>query len=398
MNRGWRTALIGIGGVAVGALVMLALPAPGRLPSRTDAPSARATPSVRVEKAAPSTLLVWTPGAVPSGLADAARRVSGVEAVAEVRSGAAWLSSWRDDVARTHTAPRSVPIEIAAVDPAVYRAFVPPDEQTSIDQLARGGIVLGDGGAKLREIEHTGTLEFGDVALDVAGVIDDGLIGAHEGVVSYDTGAEIGIDRLRYLLLDLERGANIATIETQLRSLAPQGTKLRIRAPGETPEFRHGDAVLPPVRLKELFGEFSATPSSGGDIDIDPAWVQDHIQTIVMPIVGIVRCNRAIVPQMNAALEEIIRRGLTDLIDPADFGGCFSSRFLSQDPNAGISHHSWGVAFDLNVSKNPFGKESNMDRRIVDIFERWGFTWGGRWLVPDGMHFEYLRTPLSPKG
>jgi len=27
--------------------------------------------------------------------------------------------------------------------------------------------------------------------------------------------------------------------------------------------------------------------------------------------------------------------------------------------------------------------------------ERWGFTWGGRWLVPDPAHFEYLRPPAG---
>ena len=29
----------------------------------------------------------------------------------------------------------------------------------------------------------------------------------------------------------------------------------------------------------------------------------------------------------------------------------------------------------------------------MKILEDWGFTWGGRWLVPDGMHFEFVRFP-----
>jgi hypothetical protein len=31
----------------------------------------------------------------------------------------------------------------------------------------------------------------------------------------------------------------------------------------------------------------------------------------------------------------------------------------------------------------------------VEIFDRWGFTWGGSWLVPDGMHFEFRNFPTG---
>jgi hypothetical protein len=52
---------------------------------------------------------------------------------------------------------------------------------------------------------------------------------------------------------------------------------------------------------------------------------------------------------------------------------------------------------DLNVSENQLGAEPRQDRRVVEVFQRWGFTWGGQWLIPDAMHFEFLRFPLSPK-
>ncbi|HSJ50053.1 MAG TPA: M15 family metallopeptidase [Actinomycetota bacterium] len=30
---------------------------------------------------------------------------------------------------------------------------------------------------------------------------------------------------------------------------------------------------------------------------------------------------------------------------------------------------------------------------MVRVFERWGFIWGGDFVLPDGMHFEYRRAP-----
>jgi hypothetical protein len=36
-----------------------------------------------------------------------------------------------------------------------------------------------------------------------------------------------------------------------------------------------------------------------------------------------------------------------------------------------------------------------MDPRIVRIFQKWGFLWGGRFLTPDGMHFEYGSHPTG---
>jgi hypothetical protein len=109
-----------------------------------------------------------------------------------------------------------------------------------------------------------------------------------------------------------------------------------------------------------------------------------------------VTCARALFPQMRGALGDLERTGLGHLIDPGDYGGCYAPRFLSRDPAAGISHHAWGAAIDVNVSRNPFGRVASMDPRVVAAFERWGFTWGGRWLVPDGMHFDFVRAVAAP--
>ena len=48
-----------------------------------------------------------------------------------------------------------------------------------------------------------------------------------------------------------------------------------------------------------------------------------------------------------------------------------------------------GIAFDLNTATNQLGTAGDMDPRIVAIFQRWGFAWGGNWTTrPDPMHFE----------
>jgi hypothetical protein len=161
--------------------------------------------------------------------------------------------------------------------------------------------------------------------------------------------------------------------------------------------FRQGDAVLAPVKLKELFGEFAAVIAQDGSLRIDPGWVATNITTATVPRLGNVRCHKRLMPLLQGAFDEIGRRGLDGLVDPGQYAGCFVPKFLSEDVTEGISHHTWGVAFDINASANPFGREPRMDSRLVAVFERWGFTWGGRWLVPDGMHFEFRKFPPAAR-
>jgi hypothetical protein len=284
-------------------------------------------------------------------------------------------------------------VEVAAVDVAEYRAFLPPADRSTLAGLSDRGAIVGRTGAELRRIGPGGTLTFGGVTLRVRGILEDELIGAHEVLVSRSTGTHLGIVRPRYLLVAPRASASRRRVEAGLRGALPAGIRLRVRAPGETPVFRHGDAVLPSLSLKVTFGEFAAEPIEGGFLRIDKRWVAQNIRTARVPRLGTVRCHRRIIPMLRGALQELANRGLAGLIDPGQYGGCYSPRFLNRSPAAGISHHAWGVAIDLNVAQNPYGAEPRMDRRVVEIFERWGFTWGGRWLVPDAMHFEFMRFP-----
>ncbi|HEX9891507.1 MAG TPA: M15 family metallopeptidase [Actinomycetota bacterium] len=390
MRRG-ATVAAALAGAIAGATGVLSIP------SRTLPPSPPPVVPAVLGPAPVGTLLAWTPGRLPPGFVGASRAAPGVQDVAVVRSGVAWLSGWRDTTGADRRPPQGLafPVEVAAIDPEGYAAFVPASDRASVTGLAGGGALLSETAAELRGVGPGASLTVGGRTLHVTGVIGDELVGAHELVVSRKVGADLGITRPRYLLIDPRDGEARGRIERHLRRALPEGIRLRVRGPGEAPVFRHGDAVLPPLRLKELFGEFAAQPRGGGFLRPDPGWVEGHIRTARVPVLGSVTCHRALIPQLRHALREVEGRGLGGYLDPATYAGCYSPRYADRDPSGGLSHHSWGVAFDVNVTENPQGRRPRLDRRVVEVFERWGFTWGGTWLIPDGMHFEFLTYPTG---
>ena len=61
-----------------------------------------------------------------------------------------------------------------------------------------------------------------------------------------------------------------------------------------------------------------------------------------------------------------------------------------------LSAHSYGIAIDLDTKYSRYWRwdktytfHNDIPKVIVDIFEKYGFVWGGRWYHYDTMHFEY---------
>lgn len=376
-------------GAVAGALIVLSLPVPGAGEESRDHPSSSAE-AVAVEPVAVDTMLVWTPGQIPAELPERIEALRAVQRLTLVRSGVAWLEGWGE-----RSAPQglAVPVEVAAIDHATYREFVPPADRSTIEGLRGAGAVLGRSSAAIRGIDVGGVLRFPGHRLRVEGVLDDNLVGAHEVIVGLRQGARLGIERPRYILVEPRTGADAASVERAIRRVTPPGVQVRIRRPGETPVFRHGDAVLPQVTVKQLFGEFAAAPRGDGTLAVEQAWEREHIVSERLPVLGEFRCHRLVMPLVRTALEDLVGRGLGRLVNPADFGGCYYPRFIASDEGSGISHHSWGIAIDLNVSEGLPGRQPTIDERIVEAFERQGFIWGGRFLIPDGTHFEFQRFP-----
>lgn len=71
---------------------------------------------------------------------------------------------------------------------------------------------------------------------------------------------------------------------------------------------------------------------------------------------------------------------------------------IIQDTNL-LSPHSYGIAIDLNKNDSDYWKLSSREKgdariksypkEIVQIFEKYGFVWGGKWSHFDILHFEY---------
>jgi D-alanyl-D-alanine carboxypeptidase len=348
------------------------------------------------------TMLAWTPNGLPAEFARGVSRLPGVAHAVPVVSGIAWLTqTTRNLVPERPPRGFAYPVEVAGARLADYAPFLDPGNRPLFAELRKGAGLLGQMSARIRQVEpgDTATLWFRShghgirrsMQVPVAGIVPDASVGANEVFVSRRTAVQLGLRTERYVLIDPAPEATRARLEQRIRALLPGDIPLRIRGPGETPYFRQGDAVLPQVRMKELFGEFAARSGPGGSLVIDPAWTTRHIVSTHLPLVGDVSCNRAIVPQVRGALREIAASGLGQLVNPQQFGGCFSPRFTNRIPNAGLSHHAWGTALDVNVAANPYGRAPTQDRRLVAIFSRWGFTWGGRFLIPDGMHFDFIR-------
>lgn len=108
------------------------------------------------------------------------------------------------------------------------------------------------------------------------------------------------------------------------------------------------------------------------------------------------RCHNVVYEALRNAMKEVEENGLKATINVRTsnrYGGCWAAREvrdLGSTTGGFLSRHSWGGAIDLNVTANRIGREPTFDCRVVRIFRKWGFAWGGNFTTPDGMHFEWV--------
>lgn len=402
-------------GAAFGAVLMLATqgisatnqaasdataPAPTDLGPSTSNPADAGSPPVTTPQTeavesppiSDQVLLVWTPGNLPTGLAERVAALPGVTAVTTVRSDLVHLTGTQNSAGDILDQPPDgfvIPLEVMAFDPNTYPAFLLKQESGTFTKLGSGQIILGKTSAQLRRLGLGGVLMFENGSrFTVVAIVDDVLIGAAEAALPLGDGADsLAVEAERYLLI--RYSGTRKGLESSIRADLPEGVAVRIRAPGETPVLRHGDAVLPQILIKKHFGEFAYRPAQDLTFVIEPDWVEANIITSNVPLLGQVTCHRNLLPALVRAMEELEERNLAFLVDPSGFRGCFNPRYIAN--RKGISRHAWGAAIDINIGSNPEGLESIQDPRLIEIMERSGLISGDEWLIPDPGHFEYVQ-------
>lgn len=391
-------AFAAAGGLLVGIVATLAVTTPTKeaVGSATTSPSATATISTEPTTTsttsmldASTTLLVWTSGGLPAGFAGDVARIDGVEHLTAVSGDqtdlVASTSADGTPVDRVDDG-WAIPLDTIAIDPVSFGRFAPPDARASIESLEPGDALLTESSAKLRQLTTGATMELRGGVVEIAGVIDDTAGAGAELLISTADATRLGVITPRYLLISHPSDARPAV--TQSIAEHAGSRSIRFRSPVETTWMRHGDAVTPPVYVKQAYGEFAYRDRPGRDVEIDPAWVDAHIVDAHVPILGQVRCHRATIEPLSEALGALAEENLGHLVDPGGFAGCWSARRIAVGEP--LSRHAWGVAVDLNIGGNPRGSFSTQDPRLVEAMRAAEFTWGGLWLIPDPGHYELI--------
>jgi hypothetical protein len=291
-------------------------------------------------------------------------------------------------------------LTVAAVDPGEYRSFTPlryADWQKAWDRVAGGEVAVKERLKDKLPLDANGYLRLGG-ATNAPSV----HVGAYvqqqplvDAVVNQTWVKTLGMTPDNALLVragsaapkDLAKRIHTLFGDEASVTLVDKATRIGLQ-PGAQ------QIAVVTGTVADAVGVYRYTVLGGGHIAPDPAWVRDHITTEVVPILGAVTCNRVMFPQLKAALQEVVERGLADKIHPGQYAGCYNPRFIAGTTT--LSNHAFGLALDINAVENQRGTAGLIDRGVVQIFQKWGFTWGGVWHYTDPMHFE-LNSIVSPQ-
>lgn len=346
----------------------------------------------------PVHMVTYSPEQLPSRTERAVEKIDGVKATTAM-SGSLFLKSSRaPGGGGVDNPPGSykIPLDVTFIQPEEYARFANEKDKEAIRSLGGRRVLLSEGAAELRDGHSKLKMRTTVGRFRSIGSVANSSAQGYEVLVPKP--AVNSSVAFRSILIERPPDVGRKRVARKIRRVAG-GKPIEISTEKEVPYLRAGQLVRPQLFVKKAFGEFAMKPASGRSISIQHPWAGQNIKRDGVPILGQVTCHREIFPQLRKAMRELRRKGLAHTVTRSNYAGCFNPRFISSYDNSDVgpvrrlSRHSWGIALDINAGSNPFGQRPHQNRRFVRIMKKWGFTWGGKWALPDGMHFEWERWP-----
>lgn len=365
-------------------------------------------PAVRIQAPVGDIVTVYNSGALDAStesMAIAAARQAGADfAVREAASIAMQRITRGSEVVQEAPSTMSIPMGTTVFDADVMGTIMGPEVSAAVSATS---LVMGRRTADLRGAEAGDVVTlrsaFGaEVEFSIGAVIADEITGGTELLITPEGAARLNLRRKSSVVMwGFESRAEM---DQALSDNGLVSTSIRIRRSWDPFD---PDSGLGMARTKELLGEFAYRVNSNGSVTQEAAWQAANLPPGRRSIgIGIIaRCHLVIEPALQAAFAEIAQRGLQSVFDVGDAnsaGGCHNPRFnrLANSASIGfLSRHSWGMAIDTNTRGSCQGcAPPNIATRsggcdAVRILRKHGFAWGGNYLTPDGMHFEYVGEP-----
>ncbi|MFZ9628064.1 MAG: M15 family metallopeptidase [Ilumatobacteraceae bacterium] len=301
------------------------------------------------------------------------------------------------------------PMAVTAFPADVVRGLMGRDMSA---RVGGANVVMGERSATFHGVQAGDTIQFGInsslVTFTISYVAPDAEVGGTEVLMTTDQARRLGAttDTRAVVMPPFDRVALTS-------ALAARGitntTTIRVRT---TWDAFDPDSTMSLIETKVALGEFDidyANLTDSGWTAIDPDWRTANIPATREPYpTGIsARCHRLVRSDLYAALQEVAttlpqlvnsRPTGIDVTNTNTYGGCSIglARFSRYGASVGtISRHSWGQPIDMSTVDNCQGCVPQFDCRIVRIFRKHGFSWGGNYLRPDGMHFEWVGEPRN---
>lgn len=362
-----------------------------------DAPATVSTRAQRVDPGLGDVVAIFDVQEVDRAVVEATFRIAeqAGAAAASARTGSAGMVRIARNGTTVHSAPDGylIPQVFLAMPEAAVAGVIGRDVSSllSPSTVVMNQITATMSGAQVGDVIELRAADDSVQAFVIAGIKPHEQSGGSDLVMTTAAAARIGaFEDTRTVIWGID---SRAAVDAQI---AAEGLDTRrdtqVSRSWDAP---NPDSTLSTPRVKEALGEPWYLPIDDANIAMHPTWVANNLtpgrELLNTAIPVRARCHVRIVADLQAAFAEVAAAGLGGAIEVGNtntYGGCFNPRYSRI--SGFLSRHAYGEAIDMNTVSNCQGCVPRMDCRVVQIFRRHGFAWGGNFRRPDGMHFEWV--------